>query len=91
VIPGRRVFPAAGPILLILAGVRLVAQQPSPTVRGEVRASHGVASIFAASVVEISHFGLGREAPIIIYSARDQRVIVVNDQGSGPERAIVAW
>ncbi|HEX9365577.1 MAG TPA: gamma-glutamyltransferase family protein [Vicinamibacterales bacterium] len=91
-----------------------MAQPPSRTLRGEVRASHGVvaagrtftveagarlmnaggnaidggvASIFAASVVEISHFGLGGEAPIIIYSARDKRVIVVNGQGSAPKAA----
>jgi gamma-glutamyltranspeptidase/glutathione hydrolase len=47
----------------------------------------GVATIFAAAVVEISHFGLGGEAPIIIYSARDKRVIVVNGQGSAPKGA----
>src|ERR1700737_4205579 len=47
----------------------------------------GVAAIFAASVVEISHFGLGGEAPIIIYSARDKHVIVVNGQGSAPKAA----
>jgi gamma-glutamyltranspeptidase / glutathione hydrolase len=91
-----------------------MAQPPSRSLRGEVRASHGVvaagrtftvdagarimgaggnaidggvASIFAASVVEISHFGLGGEAPIIIYSARDQRVIVVNGQGPAPKAA----
>jgi gamma-glutamyltranspeptidase/glutathione hydrolase len=98
----------------MLGGVTLVAQQPSRSLRGEVRASHGVvaagrtftveagarvmgaggnaidggvASIFAASVVEISHFGLGGEAPIIIYSAHDKRVIVVNGQGSAPKAA----
>jgi gamma-glutamyltranspeptidase/glutathione hydrolase len=97
-----------------LAGATLAAQQPSRSVRGEVRASHGVvaagrtftveagarlmgaggnaidggvASIFAAAVVEISHFGLGGEAPIIIYSARDKRVIVINGQGSAPKAA----
>ena len=47
----------------------------------------GVATIFAAAVVEISHFGLGGEAPIIIYSARDKRVIVINGQGSAPKGA----
>ena len=91
-----------------------MAGQPDRSLRGEVRAAHGVvaagrtftvdagarlmsgggnaidggvASIFAASVVEISHFGLGGEAPIIIYSARDKRVIVVNGQGSAPKGA----
>ncbi|HEY2433622.1 MAG TPA: gamma-glutamyltransferase family protein [Vicinamibacterales bacterium] len=47
----------------------------------------GVASIFAAAVTEISHFGLGGEAPIIIYSARDQRVVVINGQGPAPRAA----
>jgi gamma-glutamyltranspeptidase/glutathione hydrolase len=47
----------------------------------------GVAAIFAAAVTEISHFGLGGEAPIIIYSARDKRVIVVNGQGPAPRAA----
>ena len=47
----------------------------------------GVASIFASAVVEISHFGLGGEAPIIIYSARDKRVVVINGQGPAPKAA----
>ena len=47
----------------------------------------GVASIFAAAVVEISHFGLGGEAPIIIYLAKDNRVVVINGQGSAPKAA----
>jgi gamma-glutamyltranspeptidase/glutathione hydrolase len=47
----------------------------------------GVASVFAAAVVEISHFGLGGESPIIIYSAKDQRVVVINGQGPAPKAA----
>lgn len=47
----------------------------------------GVASVFAAAVVEISHFGLGGESPIIIYSARDKRVVVINGQGPAPRAA----
>ena len=47
----------------------------------------GVASIFASAVVEISHFGLGGESPIIIYSARDKRVVVINGQGPAPKAA----
>jgi gamma-glutamyltranspeptidase/glutathione hydrolase len=47
----------------------------------------GVAAIFAAAVTEISHFGLGGEAPIIIYSARDKRVVVINGQGPAPKAA----
>jgi gamma-glutamyltranspeptidase/glutathione hydrolase len=47
----------------------------------------GVAAVFAAAVVEISHFGLGGEAPIIVYSARERRVVVINGQGPAPKGA----
>lgn len=47
----------------------------------------GVATIFAAAVVEISHFGLGGEVPIVLYSARDRRVVVINGQGPAPRAA----
>jgi gamma-glutamyltranspeptidase/glutathione hydrolase len=50
----------------------------------------GVASIFAAAVVEISHFGLGGESPIVLYSARDRRVVVINGQGPAPKAATPA-
>jgi gamma-glutamyltranspeptidase/glutathione hydrolase len=100
-------------VFVILGGALMGAQSPG-SVRGEVRARHGViaagrtftadagarlmagggnavdagvASIFAAAVTEISHFGLGGEAPIIIYSARDKRVVVINGQGSAPKAA----
>ena len=48
----------------------------------------GVATIFAAAVVEISHFGMGGEVPIIIYSAKDRKVVVINGQGSAPKAAM---
>ena len=47
----------------------------------------GVASVFAAAVVEISHFGMGGEVPIIIYSAKEKKVVVINGQGSAPKAA----
>jgi gamma-glutamyltranspeptidase / glutathione hydrolase len=99
---------------LVLAGGQTMTGQEARSIRGEVRASHGVvaagrtftadagarvmnaggnaidggvAAIFAAAVVEISHFGLGGEAPIIIYSARDKRVVVINGQGPAPQAA----
>jgi gamma-glutamyltranspeptidase/glutathione hydrolase len=97
-----------------IGGTTLFGQTPFVSVRGEVRAAHGVvaagrtftvdagarimtaggnaidggvAAIFAAAVTEISHFGLGGEAPIIVYSARDKRVIVINGQGPAPKAA----
>ena len=71
---------AAGRTFTVDAGARVMAA-------GGNAIDGGVASIFAASVVEISHFGLGGEAPIIIYSARDQRVVVINGQGPAPKAA----
>jgi gamma-glutamyltranspeptidase/glutathione hydrolase len=110
----RTLKPVRVAVFVVIAGTTGAAQQPARSIRGEVRASHGVvaagrtftvdagarmltaggnaidagvASIFAAAVVEISHFGLGGEAPIIIYSARDKRVIVINGQGPAPKGA----
>ncbi|HEX6465606.1 MAG TPA: gamma-glutamyltransferase, partial [Vicinamibacterales bacterium] len=62
---------AAGRTFTVDAGARMIAS-------GGNAIDAGVASIFAAAVVEISHFGLGGEAPIIIYSARDKHVTVIN-------------
>ena len=71
---------AAGRTFTVDAGARLLAA-------GGNAVDAGVASILAAAVVEISHFGLGGEAPIIIYSARDRKVVVINGQGSAPRAA----
>lgn len=74
---------AAGRTLAADAGARILAT-------GGNAIDAGVATVFAAAVVEISHFGLGGEAPIIIYSAREGRVIVINGQGSAPKAASAA-
>jgi len=74
---------AAGRTYTVDAGARLLAA-------GGTAIDAGVASIFAAAVVEISHFGLGGEAPIVIYSARDRKVTVINGQGSAPRAATPA-
>jgi len=50
----------------------------------------GVATVFAASVVEISHFGFGGESPAIIFDAKNHEVIVVNGQGPAPRAAAPA-
>src|SRR5215207_5815319 len=71
---------AAGRTFTVDAGARLMGA-------GGNAIDAGVASVFAAAVTEISHFGLGGEAPIIIYSARDNRVVVINGQGSAPKAA----
>jgi gamma-glutamyltranspeptidase / glutathione hydrolase len=71
---------AAGRTFTVDAGARLMSA-------GGNAIDAGVAAVFAAAVTEISHFGLGGEAPIIIYSARDKRVVVINGQGPAPKAA----
>lgn len=77
---GQHGVVAAGRTFTVDAGARLMGA-------GGNAVDGGVAAIFAAAVTEISHFGLGGEAPIIIYSARDQRVVVINGQGPAPKAA----
>ncbi len=55
--------------------------------RGGNAVDAGVAAVFAASVVEISHFGFGGECPLMIYDAKKKKVIVVNGQGTAPKAA----
>ncbi|MBI2222825.1 MAG: gamma-glutamyltransferase [Acidobacteria bacterium] len=80
---GRRGVVAAGRSHTAEAGARMM-------MNGGNAIDAGVAAVFAAAVVEISHFGLGGEAPIIIYSARDRQVIVINGQGRAPRAATPA-
>lgn len=51
----------------------------------------GAAAVFAASVNEISHFGLGGEAPCIVYQAGTGRVAVISGQGTAPKAATPAF
>lgn len=74
---------AAGRSFAADAGARILAS-------GGNAIDAGVAAIYAAAVVEISHFGLGGEAPIILYSARGGEVAVINGQGPAPKAATPA-
>jgi gamma-glutamyltranspeptidase/glutathione hydrolase len=47
----------------------------------------GVATVLAASVCEISHFGFGGEAPTMIYDAKTREISVINGQGPAPKNA----
>jgi gamma-glutamyltranspeptidase/glutathione hydrolase len=51
----------------------------------------GVAAVFAASVNEISHFGLGGEAPAILFHAKSGKVTVISGQGTAPQAAKPAY
>ena len=80
---GTRGIVAAGRHYSVSAGVRILQQ-------GGNAIDAGVASVLAASVCEISHFGFGGEAPTMIYDAKTREVIVVNGQGPAPKAAAPA-
>jgi len=74
---------AAGRHYSVSAGVRILQQ-------GGNAIDAGVATVFAASVCEISHFGFGGESPAMIYDAKTREVIVINGQGPAPAAATPA-
>src|SRR5437868_5058730 len=74
---------AAGRHYSVSAGVRIMQQ-------GGNAVDAGVATVLAASVCEISHFGFGGESPAIIYDARTKEIIVINGQGPAPKAAAPA-
>jgi gamma-glutamyltranspeptidase/glutathione hydrolase len=47
----------------------------------------GAAAVFAASVTEISHFGFGGEAVVILYDAKSNAVKTISGQGTAPAAA----
>jgi len=77
---GTRGIVAAGRHYSVSAGIRMLQQ-------GGNAVDAGVASVLAASVCEISHFGFGGEAPTLIYDAKTREVIVINGQGPAPKAA----
>lgn len=82
-IVGQRAIVAAGRHYSVAAGTRMLE-------RGGNAIDAGVASVFAAAIVEISHFGFGGEAPAIIYDAKTRQVVVINGQGPAPRGATPA-
>jgi gamma-glutamyltranspeptidase/glutathione hydrolase len=80
---GTRGIVAAGRHYSVSAGVRILEQ-------GGNAIDAGVATVFAAAVVEISHFGFGGECPIIIHDAKTKTVHVINGQGPAPRAATPA-
>jgi gamma-glutamyltranspeptidase / glutathione hydrolase len=72
---------AAGRHYSVAAGIQILRE-------GGNAIDAGVATVFAASVVEISHFGFGGEAPTMIYDAKTHEVIVINGQGPAPNAAV---
>ncbi len=79
-IVGQHGIVAGGRHYSVHAGVRILEQ-------GGNAIDAGVATVFAASVVEISHFGFGGEAPTMIYDSKTRQVYVINGQGPAPKAA----
>src|SRR5919109_1572336 len=79
-IVGQHGIVAAGRHYSVEAGMRMLHD-------GGNAIDAGVASVFAAAVVEISHFGFGGESPTIIYDARTRQAVVINGQGPAPRAA----
>ena len=71
---------AAGRHYTVEAGTRILAA-------GGNAFDAGAACVFAAAVCEISHFGLGGEAPAIVYQASSGKVTVISGQGTAPKAA----
>lgn len=71
---------AAGRPQTVEAGTRMLAA-------GGNAFDAGVAAVFAAAVNEISHFGLGGEAPAIVFDAATGKVTVISGQGTAPKAA----
>jgi gamma-glutamyltranspeptidase/glutathione hydrolase len=71
---------AAGRHYTVEAGTRMLAA-------GGNAFDAGVAAVFAASVNEISHFGIGGEAPAIVFQASTGKVSVICGQGTAPKAA----
>jgi gamma-glutamyltranspeptidase/glutathione hydrolase len=77
---GRVGVVAAGRHFAVEAGMRMLA-------RGGNAIDAGVAATLAAAVTEISHFGLGGEAPLLLHLADRKDIVVINGQGTAPRAA----
>src|SRR5512133_1565219 len=79
VVMGKRGVVAAGNPLVAEAGFRVMQ-------KGGNAVDAGVASVFAAAVVEQMSFGMGGEAPILI-KMKGKPVVAINGAGIAPELA----
>ncbi len=84
VLMGTRGIVTAGHYLAAAAGFRMLE-------KGGNAVDAGVAAGFAVNALEPQSNGIGGEAPILIYSARQKRVYAINGQGYAPKAATIDW
>jgi gamma-glutamyltranspeptidase/glutathione hydrolase len=82
-VAGKRGVVAAGHPLVAEAGLRILE-------KGGNAVDAGVATLFAASVVEMASFGAGGECPILI-KLKDAPVVAINGDGIAPALATVEF
>ena len=82
-VEGKRGVVAAGHPLVAEAGLRILE-------KGGNAVDAGVATLFAASVVEMASFASGGECPILI-KMKDAPVVAINGDGIAPELATVGF
>jgi gamma-glutamyltranspeptidase/glutathione hydrolase len=82
-VAGKRGVVAAGHPLVAEAGLRILE-------KGGNAVDAGVATLFAASVVEMASFASGGECPILI-KMKDGPVVAINGDGIAPELATVEF
>ena len=80
---GKRGVVAAGHHLVAEAGLRILE-------KGGNAIDAGVATVFAASVVEMNGFGMGGECPILI-RPQGGEVVAINGDGTAPALATVKY
>jgi gamma-glutamyltranspeptidase/glutathione hydrolase len=82
-VAGRRGVVAAGHPLVAEAGLRILE-------KGGNAVDAGVATLFAASVVEMMSFGVGGECPILL-KLKNGPVVAINGDGIAPDLATVEF
>src|SRR5699024_2867959 len=82
VIMGNNIVVASGHHLASLIGMKIYAI-------GGNAFDVGVAMCFSQSLLEFQNYGFGGEIPILLYSAKENRVISVNGNMSAPKEATI--